>query len=107
MPKRAFDLLKEGLEEAIEHAKGNVKLRVNMIEIPEPPKPYKPRDIKKIRKKYNCSQTVFASLLNVSPKTLQAWEIGDRHPTSSALRLLEFFDHPKQSQKLLSGLQQR
>ncbi|MCD4652723.1 helix-turn-helix domain-containing protein, partial [bacterium] len=30
--------------------------------------------IKEIRKKRNCSQTVFAKLLNVSPSLVQQWE---------------------------------
>jgi putative transcriptional regulator len=35
------------------------------------------------------SQFVFASVLNVSVKTVQSWEQGERRPSHAALRLLE------------------
>lgn len=34
------------------------------------------------------SQAVFASLLNTSPSTVQKWEIGQKRPTGTALKLL-------------------
>jgi putative transcriptional regulator len=43
----------------------------------------------KLRKDLNCSQSVFARVLNISPKTIQAWEQGIRRPSDAALRLLE------------------
>ena len=45
--------------------------------------------ITKLRKELNCSQAVFARVLNISPKTIQAWEQGVRRPSDAALRLLE------------------
>ncbi len=44
-----FDNLKSSLEEVVAHKKGKLDLRSHDIEIPEPPKEYKPRQIKKIR----------------------------------------------------------
>jgi len=35
-----------------------------------------------------ASQSVFAYILNVSPKVVQSWEHGARRPTSAALKLL-------------------
>lgn len=35
-----------------------------------------------------CSQAVFAMMLNISPKTVQAWEQGSREPGDAALKLL-------------------
>jgi len=45
---KMFELLKEGLEEAIEFHKGNVKLRTKEVFIPDSPKNYRAEDIKKI-----------------------------------------------------------
>jgi putative transcriptional regulator len=35
------------------------------------------------------SQTVFARLINVSPKTVQSWEQGQRIPSQAAQRMLQ------------------
>ena len=71
-----FNALKEGLEEAIEYEKGKQTLRSRLVELPPPPKAYSARAIKRIRTKLNCSQAVFARILNISSKTVQAWEAG-------------------------------
>lgn len=42
---RMFDLLKEGLEEAIEYHKGNVKLRTKEVFIPDTPKNSQDKDL--------------------------------------------------------------
>ncbi len=100
---RLFDDLKEGFNEMIAHKKGKITLRSEIIEIPEPPMAYKAKDVKRIRKKGDYSQGVFASILNVSTKTVQSWESGERVPSHAALRLLEIVDkgiyRPKLIQK--------
>ena len=87
-----FQDLKIGLEDAIAHKKGKLDLRSTTIEIPEPPSKYEPHQIKKIRITYHYSQGVFAKILNVSIKTVQSWESGQRSPSHAALRLLEIID---------------
>lgn len=47
-----------------------------------------PKEIKKIRSRENVSQPVLAMYLNVSPHTVKHWEQGTKHPTGSALKLL-------------------
>ncbi len=96
-----FDMLKEGLDDIVLYQKGKKKLRVNEVYIPEPPKTYSSKEVKKIRTRLGCSQATFARLLNVSPKTIQSWESGQRHPASSSLRLLEFFDDPSRQSQLM------
>ena len=100
---RLFDDLKDGLNEMIAYKKGKITLRSEIIEIPEPPMEYKAKDVKRIRKKGDYSQSVFASILNVSVKTIQSWESGERVPSHAALRLLEIVDkgiyRPKLIQK--------
>lgn len=89
---KLFKKLKAGLEEAIAHEEGKIHLRSVFIDIPEAPAEYKPKQIKKIREANNYSQGVFAKVLNVSIKTVQSWETGQRVPSHAALRLLEIVD---------------
>jgi putative transcriptional regulator len=89
---RLFKSLKKGMQEIIAHKEGKITLKSEFIEIPEPPKEYSPKKIKGIRAKWNYSQGVFAKVLNVSLKIVQAWEAGDRNPNHAALRLLEIVD---------------
>lgn len=87
-----FEDLKESLEEVVAYKKGKLTLRSELIEIPEPPASYKARDVKRIRKSGPYSQGIFAKILNVSIKTVQSWESGERVPSHAALRLLEIVD---------------
>jgi putative transcriptional regulator len=48
----------------------------------------KKHEIVKLRQQLNLSQAVFAGVLNVSVKTVQAWEQGLRQPSDAALKLL-------------------
>ena len=87
-----FKDLKEGLEDVVAHKKGKLTLRSETIVIPTPPKKYKAKDVKRIRESGHYSQGVFAKILNVSIKTVQSWESGERIPSHIALRLLEIVD---------------
>jgi putative transcriptional regulator len=89
---KMFELLKQGLEEAIEYHRGNIQLRTKEVYIPDAPKTYSAKEIKKLRERLNFSQKNFASWLNVSLNTVQSWEQGVRTPNHAALRLLEIFD---------------
>ena len=53
-----------------------------------PVEPLSPSKIKKIRETSHVSQAVFAALLNTSVSTVQKWEIGQKRPTGTALKLL-------------------
>lgn len=87
-----YDELKKGLEEVLAHAEGKITLKCEEIDIPEPPLEYTSEEIKRIRGLGPYSQGIFAKILNVSPRTVQAWESGNRIPSHSALRLLEIID---------------
>ena len=89
---KLFKKLKAGLEDAIAHEHDKIDLRSEDIILPEPPKKYRAIEIKQIREFHNYSQGVFARVLNVSVKTVQSWESGQRIPSHSALRLLEIID---------------
>ncbi len=92
MRNKFFEDLKKGLQEAIDYKKGKLNLRSELIEIPEPPAKYKAKQIKNIREKNHYSQGIFAKVLNVSIKTVQSWESGQRVPSHATLRLLEIVD---------------
>jgi len=51
-------------------------------------KPLEPAEIKRIRESAHVSQAVFALLLNTSVSTVQKWEIGQKKPGGTALKLL-------------------
>jgi len=53
-----------------------------------PVSPLKPDEIKSIRENSHVSQAVFACLLNISLSTVQKWEIGQKRPAGTALKLL-------------------
>jgi putative transcriptional regulator len=106
---RMFDLLKEGLEEAISYERGlskNVRVkkkRIDVDTVPKQPQEYQASDIKNLRKKLNCSQSLLAAYLNVSINTIQAWEQGIRKPNHATLRLLEIVDKGPKFLAMLLG----
>ena len=51
-----------------------------------------PEHIKKIRETSHVSQAVFARFLNISVSTVQKWEIGQKKPTGTALKLLHLVE---------------
>ncbi|WP_020166063.1 helix-turn-helix domain-containing protein [Methyloversatilis discipulorum] len=53
-----------------------------------PVEPLEPAEIKRIRESTHVSQAVFARLLNTSLSTVQKWEIGQKKPAGTALKLL-------------------
>lgn len=77
---KAFDSIKQGLDEALEFSKG----RKGKAVIHE----FTPVDVKNIRAKIGMSQNEFASAFGISVSTLRHWERGDRTPQGPALVLL-------------------
>ena len=67
---RAFDSIKQGLQEAIDHARGDSEaVRV-----------YRPQsiDVKALRTRVGMTQEQFAARFGFSVATLRHWERGDR-----------------------------
>ena len=97
MSDEAFADLKEAMEGALAFERSERRdLKVTRIQAPRPPKAMSPKDIARIRERLNCSQAVFAMMLNISPKTVQAWEQGSREPGDAALKLLSIAKkHPE------------
>ena len=82
-----------GIDEAINYEKGTLKkkVRINKIVI-EPVPHYQAKQIKKIRTKLNLTQAVFAKILGVAIKTVEAWEAGKNIPNGSAQRILDLLN---------------
>lgn len=87
--KPLFERLKQGLEEGIAHAKGELTLKT--VEVPEKPPEIDATTLAEIRSQAAMSQAVFARVLSVSTKTLQSWEQGLRKPSEASRRLIQVF----------------
>jgi putative transcriptional regulator len=79
--------LKAGLAEGIRHAKGELTLRT--VRVPQRPPQISTAEVTRLRERIGMSQSVFAGVLNVSTKTVQSWEQGQRQPSQAALRMLQ------------------
>ena len=73
-----------GMEEAVAFAKGEKTAAV--VHIPEE------INVRRIRKKLNMSQSVFADYFGVNVRTIQDWEQGRRVPTGAAKNFLFVID---------------
>lgn len=89
-----FQELLQGVQEAIEYSKGlRHDLRTTLL--PLPPEAMDAEGVRRLRERIGTSQAVFAMALNVSPRTVQAWESGARVPDGGNLKLLRLGEaHP-------------
>jgi putative transcriptional regulator len=55
-------------------------------------KEYTAKRIIELRKKIRLSQAAFASVVNVSPSTVQKWERGAKKPAGSSKRLFDIIE---------------
>lgn len=95
MTNEFFEELKGSMLEGLEHARGH-RSDLRVTTLPRPPKKLSSVEIAKIRSQAKLSQSVFARYLNVSIKTVQAWEQGSRTPSDAALKLLSIArDNPQ------------
>jgi putative transcriptional regulator len=73
---------------------------VTIRKVPVIPEPRRLRgvDVKRFRTRtLGVSQTVFARLLGVSPKLVEAWEAGRNTPAGPVCRLLELIERDPQA----------
>ena len=82
---KMFNDLEEGFKAILSEDKN--KLKKNTIKI-LPLTDFKSSDIKNVRNKVGMTQSLFASFLGVSQKTVEAWELGYNKPYGSSNRLI-------------------
>ena len=85
---RAFDSIKQGLNEAIAHAKSKGRKAEEGIKL------YQPHavDVSSLRERLSLTQEQFAARFGFSVATLRHWERGDRSPSGASLVLLNVID---------------
>jgi putative transcriptional regulator len=92
MRKQKSEILEAVHETAVDLCEAGVMDRLTMRKFDRlclpPIEPLEPEKIRQIREKLNVSQAVFAAMLNTSLSTVQKWEIGQKRPTGTALKLL-------------------
>lgn len=95
MKESEFQALLGAVEDCYEHYMGRRHdLRTTIV--PRPPEPMDASAIRSLRERIGASQAFFAYALNVSPKTVQAWEAGVRSPDGGNLKLLRVSEaHPE------------
>ncbi len=90
----AFEEIQEGLQAAIEHAKGN-NSKVILL------KPHTV-NVKELRIKMDMTQQQFCAMFGIALGTLRHWEQGDRSPKGPALVLLNVVE--KNPQAVMAAL---
>lgn len=91
MGSSLFDDMKKSMEEAVAFGEGdqtkgrrkNVAIKALQV--------FTPEEIKQLREQLQFTQRVFAQVLGVSTKTVEAWEKGTNTPSGSSRRLLEIY----------------
>lgn len=92
MEKEYFDRFIASLEDAAAFAKGDSS-RARVVEVEDPVPAYEAKDVARTRRDLNLSQRALASVLGVSPRTVEAWEAGKNLPSGTARHLLFLLDN--------------
>jgi putative transcriptional regulator len=83
------EMLLQSLAELRDGLRGESgKLTLKTIEIPDPPA-FDAKSVHRLRDRLGLSQGLFARLVGVSQKLVEAWETGTRRPSTMACRLLD------------------
>ena len=85
MIEKQFDELLESVRDMGRHMRGEAVVGLRAKEFPDP-------DVKAIRERTGLSQTRFAYLIGVKPKTLQNWEQHRVRPAGPARALLKIVE---------------
>jgi putative transcriptional regulator len=89
---RKSEILEAVYDTAVDLYEAGVMDRVTMRKFDRlclpPIEPLEPEKIRQIREALNVSQAVFFAVLNTSLSTVQKWEIGQKRPIGTALKLL-------------------
>ena len=95
MDNEIFKDTLQGLQDALEYINGDkTKGRSHIVTVPNvmPVKEYTNTDIKKFRTERQMTQKIFAEVIGVSQKTVEAWETGTNKPVGAVFRLLQLIE---------------
>lgn len=90
MDEKHFAELLDSVQDMGRHMRGEAVTGAIVREFPEP-------DVKAIRERTGLSQTQFAHLIGVKPKTLQNWEQKRVRPAGPARALLKIVESNPQA----------
>lgn len=82
-----FDSIMTGLNEALEFEQGKIPAKKVTMTI-EPLPEISAEEIKNIRNELGLTQAMFAAVIGVSTKTVEAWEAGTNRPIGPARRII-------------------
>ncbi|MBQ8134618.1 MAG: helix-turn-helix domain-containing protein [Clostridia bacterium] len=82
-----YESILQGLNEAIAYENGNLKAHTTKCTVMPVPE-LSSNEIKDIRLSFGMTQAIFAEVLGVSVKTVEAWEAGTNKPIGIARRFL-------------------
>ncbi|MBQ9239453.1 MAG: helix-turn-helix domain-containing protein [Treponema sp.] len=92
MANEFYESVKRGLEQALAYERGNKDAAkstvVSVTALPE----YSGQQVKAIRENLGLTQRVFAYVVGVSQKTVEAWESSRNIPQGPAQRFLALMD---------------
>ena len=93
-----FDGVKSGLEEALAYEKGRaaVETFARKRSLPQV-------NVSELRHSLSLTQKAFAALLGVSPRTVEAWEVGKATPAPTAKKLLYLIQQEPSLIKMLQN----
>ena len=82
-----FESIMQGMEEAVAYEKGEPTARAERMTVAPVPE-VSAGEIKALRQSLHMTQSMFAEVLGVSHKTVEAWEKGTNTPAGTARRML-------------------
>jgi len=78
----------QGLREAVKYTDGNLEARTFVRSFSPVRDSISADEIREIRNNLGMTQSIFAGVIGVSPKTVESWENGRYSPDGAARRLI-------------------
>ena len=82
-----FESIMTGLQEAVDYENGKIQAKTTRMTV-EPLPDITADEIRSVRCDAGLTQSIFAAVLGVSVKTVEAWESGTNHPIGPARRMI-------------------
>jgi putative transcriptional regulator len=91
--KNLFDDMAEALESAIQWERGKRTRRIKVSSVTiSPVRKLSPIEVKNLRINLGMTQALFADVLGVTKKAVEAWEAGAKNPSGPVLRMFEILE---------------